>query len=1417
MKKLHSLIATLLAVSMILTMFTGVFTVNAATVYDTAETWNGTIATEFAGGDGTQANPFRIENGAQLAKAVIDKGLKDNALAYYIITNDIYLNDDYANYKNWATTAPANNWGVTYSGNAFAGHLDGGYHTIYGMYYSQSGSYAGLVAYLSGTGAAIRNLTIANSYIKNTSGNSTALFAGRIDNGTIANCLARDSYITSSDNHTMAGIAAWSNTSTTKITNCAAYGLTFTSTNTIGGILAKSNNGNASVRFCFSGGVYLFGNTGSISVRTSDSDTSRCYTDVKGPSGGKYGVLERVNSTDPSIKGADALTLGMPRIEESGLWKTTDSYPTLVGNGTKGEVWSGTKAAWFAGGDGTSAHPFLIETGEQLYKAIADNGMMGTAAHYLITADIYLNKDYADYLNWGTTAPAKNWGVTYTSGSFAGYLDGGYHTIYGMYNNTQGSFAGLIPYMSGSSATVCNLTITNSYVYSSIDSTAVLVGRLDRGIVSKCIVHDAYVSNKNKTVMAGVVAYTNSDTDYIAKIQNCGAYNLTFDANDRVFGGVLGKSAKKITKVENSYSSGTHLLGFISDSLKYDRISCANCYTDIDQEWKGEVTDNNPDILKGTGAVANMKLSTSIWKDTETYPAFILNNGTEGEVWTGDKANSFIGGTGTEEDPYLIATAEQLYKAVKDLGKKSDGTAAHYLITTDIYLNKNYANYADWATTAPANNWGTSNSGSSFAGSLDGGFHTIYGMYNSASGSYVGLVAYLSGTGSKICNLTIANSYANNTSSNSTALFAGRIDNGTIDRCIARDSYITNKDNKTMAGIAAWSNTNTTVITNCGAYGLTFTSTNTVGGILAQSNNGNATVKYCYSAGTYIFGNTSNISCTYSYTDVAHDWKNGVSNKSETPEVMKGTAAANGMIYLDFNTVWQTVENGYPILRKPTDNNLNQKINASYSVKSGGNAWVIFTSKVVMPEISPANQGNIAITVDGVKNTVSEVGVIISRAGVDVTDIGTVTNNPLTGYKIIGYTNGSDNTSVITAGGQVEITAIVNGNADYTAKTYIKFADDTVVYGDVYDAEPSTDAITVDTGIEVNDVYANGDANFDGEVDLKDMVRIKKYAVLGSEFNANAVLDIVDTDGDSAFAATDFVGLGKVILNSEKKNYESEMKLVFEDNFDTLSLDKSKWDFTNYMTGYGVDTVETSDVQSIQREEDGNGYLHLTSYKATDGSYKATKSISTGNKLTFVHGYLEIRAKVPTVQGAWPSLWLKSNTKNTNLGWSSDFPYNTEVDVFEVMGGNKAISELHKWQYVAETGVTNDIRYSSKKNRNSYAITDNDWHTYGMLWTNDEITMYVDGVAIQTYNLNKDYEVKWPWDKGIGMDGFKNQPLCITLNNCLFTPEYTSSSAGSWASSYVVGNDFTESVYDIDYVRLYQDETDTTAKLYKAE
>ena len=90
--------------------------------------WDGSIATAFAGGTGTESDPYQIANGAQLAylASEVNKGQKyENS--YFVLTADINLNN-----KDW--TPIANSFSNALFGGSdylmFSGNLDGKGHTI---------------------------------------------------------------------------------------------------------------------------------------------------------------------------------------------------------------------------------------------------------------------------------------------------------------------------------------------------------------------------------------------------------------------------------------------------------------------------------------------------------------------------------------------------------------------------------------------------------------------------------------------------------------------------------------------------------------------------------------------------------------------------------------------------------------------------------------------------------------------------------------------------------------------------------------------------------------------------------------------------------------------------------------------------------------------------------------------------------------------------------------------------------------------------------------------------------------------------------------------------------------------------------------------------------------------------------------
>ncbi|MBQ6832539.1 MAG: hypothetical protein IJO28_07905 [Oscillospiraceae bacterium] len=135
-----------------------------------------TAASAFAGGDGSEGNPYQISNAAELAllheKMVADdKELKDEyKSAHYVLTADIAIND-VANFDSWENTAPEYSWmPIGFDAVEFDGVFDGKGYTISGLYINTNCGTAdenstnnyGLFDTVDGT---VKNVKIDKSFI----------------------------------------------------------------------------------------------------------------------------------------------------------------------------------------------------------------------------------------------------------------------------------------------------------------------------------------------------------------------------------------------------------------------------------------------------------------------------------------------------------------------------------------------------------------------------------------------------------------------------------------------------------------------------------------------------------------------------------------------------------------------------------------------------------------------------------------------------------------------------------------------------------------------------------------------------------------------------------------------------------------------------------------------------------------------------------------------------------------------------------------------------------------------------------------------------------------------------------------------------------------------------------------------------
>ncbi len=185
---------------------------------------DGAYATEFAGGTGTQEDPYLIANAGQLAWLAKEmqsgKQFKDT---YFKLTDNIDLSQlEWMTMLSIAKNAQGN---VVY--RAFAGHFDGNGKTIKGMKIDTEANpvalpHVGLFGIVSGT---VKNLTVeGNINVKDTGVNfgGVGMIAGYLQGGTVTDCITKGSITAVRTQAFVGGIAGIAEAGST-IINCVNF------------------------------------------------------------------------------------------------------------------------------------------------------------------------------------------------------------------------------------------------------------------------------------------------------------------------------------------------------------------------------------------------------------------------------------------------------------------------------------------------------------------------------------------------------------------------------------------------------------------------------------------------------------------------------------------------------------------------------------------------------------------------------------------------------------------------------------------------------------------------------------------------------------------------------------------------------------------------------------------------------------------------------------------------------------------------------------------------------------------------------------------------------------------------------------------------------------------------------------------
>ena len=230
-------------------------------------------------------------------------------------------------------------------------------------------------------------------------------------------------------------------------------------------------------------------------------------------------------------------------------------------------------------------------------------------------------------------------------------------------------------------------------------------------------------------------------------------------------------------------------------------------------------------IHKTTRSILSVLLAALLLvTSTPLTPAFAGDGGVSLQSESGE--GPFAGGTGTADDPYQIATAEELREFAELVNNKGETTASAVL-TDDIDLNREYWNPIG-------------NSINQYRGTFNGANYTISGLYIDSNADYQGLFGYVSSSG-KVQNLSVSGSVSVSGSDHVGGI-VGYNSSGTVTNCAFSGSV---SGNNYVGGVVGL---NRGSVINCTNTGSVKGSGIYVGGVVGW-NSSDANVTNCYNTG----------------------------------------------------------------------------------------------------------------------------------------------------------------------------------------------------------------------------------------------------------------------------------------------------------------------------------------------------------------------------------------------------------------------------------------------------------------------------------------------------------------------------------------------------------------------------------------
>ena len=234
--------------------------------------------------------------------------------------------------------------------------------------------------------------------------------------------------------------------------------------------------------------------------------------------------------------------------------------------------------------------------------------------------------------------------------------------------------------------------------------------------------------------------------------------------------------------------------------------------------------------------------------------------------------------------------------------------------------------------------------------------------------------------------------------------------------------------------------------------------------------------------------------------------------------------------------------------------------------------------------------------------------------------------------------------------------------------------------------------------------------------------------------------------------------------------------LVWQDEFDKGSeLNPDDW--THEVKGSGWVNHELQNYVNHKTPEGQlvtevrGGKLRITALKENGKVYSGR--VYAKVKQGWQYGYIEASIKLPKGKGTWPAFWMMPVNFRS---WPAD----GEIDIMEEVGyhPNYVSSSLHANAHVHSNGtqVTHEMFCQG---------AEDEFHTYAILWTANNITTYVDGKQQLSYDNRGKGRDDWPYD----------DPFYVIFNLAW---------GGDWGGAQGVDESALPAVMEVDYIRVFQ-------------